>query len=188
MSLLYYCRHCGHPIDWTDSPPPWCPRCGGDFKPGGSLQPALAATASPEPSAPPAPPPPPSVEQEEKPRPETVLGVPLWPKGPHNWGVLIGVAVAAVLGPFAFKLIQKSDDLQEFNALRTTWLEKPVLADPSARYVRGKVLPYGLLNDGNGANVDRELYRGLPKELRPNTPDEVETLAWVEWTTVPITT
>ena len=48
MSLLYSCRQCGHPIDWTNAPPPWCPKCGADFKPGGKAPPPAAkSTAAP---------------------------------------------------------------------------------------------------------------------------------------------
>src|SRR5262245_52236041 len=51
MSLLYYCSKCGHPVDWTTAPPPWCTKCGADFKPGGTSRPAAEQQTPPPPRA-----------------------------------------------------------------------------------------------------------------------------------------
>src|SRR5262249_20717993 len=98
MSLLYYCGQCGKAIDWTNVPPPWCPACGADFKPGGveppprpspgastdirpkaDLKPRAAETPSPRPTPSPVPPPPSQPEKPASPRPTRILGVHLWP-------------------------------------------------------------------------------------------------------------
>src|SRR5262249_33214012 len=140
---------------------------------------ALAAAAVP--------PPPPS-EEPPAPRPQKIMGVPLWPDGPYKWAIVAAVCLASVGTPFLVKLYQNWEGIEQFNEMRNVWLEKPRSSDPKARYLRGKVLPFEMLGDGRGASVDRDLYKGLPDELRPRNPDEVATVAWVEWSTEPITT
>lgn len=197
MSLPCNCSACGKAIDWTESPPPWCPHCGADFKPGGksplasderakptpvplprSLDGFTAGTSGCESSAAPRP----SIPQAENPaRPPSILGAPIWPTSKAQWIGLIGVVVVGVFASQYLKIAKVFDKVEKFNEMRNVWVKKPAFADPDACYVRGKVLPYGMLNNMRGAEVDRELYDGLPDELRPQTPDEVGTLAWVEW-------
>src|SRR5262245_57338914 len=214
MSLLYYCSACGKDVDWIDNPPPWCQGCGADFKPGGKSPPTsdapaeptpvpkpssldgfAAVTAGPAASATPRPieptplPPPLSIPQAEKPaRPPGIFGAPIWPTSKAQWIGLIAVVVAGVSAPLFVKFAKAFDKVEKFNEMRNVWIKKPSSSDPNARYIRGKVLPYGMLNNSRGAEVDRELYDGLPEELRPQTPDEVGTLAWVEWRLEEITT
>jgi hypothetical protein len=112
----------------------------------------------------------------------------LWPTGQHQWIALIVLVVAAFGAPLLVKLIQDWDGLEKFNTLYKVWEEEPAFSDPDTCYVRGKVLPYGHLREGYGNRVDKEFYKGLPDELRPRTPDEVASLAWVEWSSENVTT
>src|SRR5947207_7600175 len=124
MSLVYYCRECGKPIDWTTAPPPWCPACGADFKPGGveppprpspdtsanvcpeaDLQPRTAEPPAPRTAPFPVPPPPPSEpEKPAAPRPARILGAPLLPTSKEQWIKLIVVGAVALVGPVVYKL------------------------------------------------------------------------------------
>src|SRR5262249_26329258 len=133
-------------------------------------------------------PPPPPTEEPPPPRPQRILGAPLWPTGKPQWAAVIALAVLAIAGPFLVKLARSRDRIQKFNELRSVWLEKPKSSDPTLEYVRGKVLPYGFIGDGRGTGVDPDLYKGLPEELKPDTPEEVATLAYLEWRTEEITT
>jgi hypothetical protein len=106
---------------------------------------------------------------------------------PRHWAAAIVVFILASVAPFVVKKLHLVTDLNQFNDKQAYWLQKPASADPSTAYLRGKVLPFGRQQAG-GPGVDEELFWALPSDLRPRTPDEVDTVVWLDWTEKHITT
>jgi hypothetical protein len=77
-----------------------------------------------------------------------------------------------------------SSTIDEFNKQKQLWLRTPQTETDGPTYLRGRVLPVNvnlILREGPSASVAEELYEKLPSEIRPRSPEEVGTLAWLEW-------
>jgi hypothetical protein len=108
-------------------------------------------------------------------------------KGLSNLLPGVGLAVAIILGLGAAAILfqglrQGGANLDAFNQKLAVWTEPPKGAWGGWPYIRGKVLPIMYQPYAGGRReVQEELYRQLPADLRANTPEEVDTVVWLEW-------
>jgi hypothetical protein len=115
--------------------------------------------------------------------PTRALGMPLGLSS-ENLRLLILFFGGALLIAVISRIGWGSGTIEDFNKQKKLWLKAPQTATDGPTYLRGKVLPVtvNLVQlEGPDAYVSEELYKKLPSELRPRTPEEVDTLAWIAW-------
>jgi hypothetical protein len=102
-----------------------------------------------------------------------------------TWGgmLLLGAAVIVVVMGLTFLIAyhdHRNARLAQFQYYVPRYVESPAGDIPpgEAPRIRGKVIPVTLMGKNK---VDDKLFFDLPEELQPNTPDEVGTVAWLEW-------
>jgi hypothetical protein len=102
--------------------------------------------------------------------------------GQNTYGLIgLGVLVVVALGVAGYVGVtesQKSQIVAAFEARLTDYTAMP--SPPSGSVRNGSALPKMITIDWKARKVDR-IYFDLPQHLRAETPDDVQTVVWLQW-------